>query len=182
MILRPDLGGDDVGNQLLRRRIVMLTGTLDHDRADAAAAKLLLLNEQDHDAITLHISCPDGELDAALTLVATIDMLGAPVTAVAAGTVEGAAVAVYAAATHRRAHPHTTFVLREPRADLTGDAEQLRIAAEQHHRQIDTLHERIATTAGQPVDAVAHDMEQGRLLTAEQAVAYGLVEELTAQQ
>ena len=181
MILMPEPGSDEVGAQLLRRRIVMLTGPLDHDTADAAAQKLLLLNEQSHDGITLHISCPDAELDAALTLVATIDMLSADTTAIAAGTVEGAAVAVYAAATHRTSHPHATFVLRDARADLRGDAEQLRTAAEQHRRQVDTLHERIATATGQSKDTVAHDMEQGRLLTAEQALAYGLVQELTAQ-
>jgi ATP-dependent Clp protease protease subunit len=180
MILMPEPAGDDVASQLLRRRIVMVTGRLDQAAAEEAVARLVLLDRQSRDPITVHLTVPDADLDPALTLVATIDMIEAPLHAVAAGSVEGAAVAVYAAATERRAHPHTTFLLREPRADLHGDADALETAAEQHRRQLATLHERIATATGKPAADVARDMEHGRLLTADDAVAYGLVHSLTA--
>lgn len=181
MILTPELGHDDVVAQLLRRRIVMLTGRLDWGLADDVAARLLLLDQESQDVITLHVSVSDAELDAALALVATIDLLASEVTAIAGGTVGGAAVAVYAAAARRQAHPHTQFVLREPHAELHGDTERVRIAAEQHQRQLETLRDRIAAATGRDKDDVERDIARGRLLTAAEAVAYGLVQELTRQ-
>ena len=179
MILTPEVGGDDVTAQLLRRRIVMLTGRLDQGLADDVATRLLLLDHQSRDAITIHVSVPDAELDAALGLLATIDLLASDVTAIAGGTVEGAAVAVYCAAAHRLAHPHTQFVLREPVAELRGGAGELQVAAEQHRRQLVTLRDRIAAATGRDRADVDRDMTKGRLLTADEAVAYGIVQELT---
>jgi ATP-dependent Clp protease protease subunit len=179
MILTPEPVHDDIAEQLLRRRIVMLTGPLSHELADDVTARLLLLDQQSSEPITMHVSSADADLDAAVTVVATIDLVHSDVTAIAAGTVEGAAVAVYAAAAHRIAHPHATFVLREPRAELHGDADRLAVAAEQHRRQVDRLCERIAAATGRSSDGIARDMEQGRLLTAEEALGYGLVQELT---
>jgi ATP-dependent Clp protease protease subunit len=171
---------DDVHSQLLARRVVLLTGVLDGAAAEAASARLLLLDQRGDEPINLHMSCPDGELDPTLALVATIDLIGAEVHAVAAGTVSGAAVGAFAAAGRRRAHPHTTFLLFEPKADLRGGADQLTAAAEQHRHQLQTLIDRIATACGRDPDDVATDLRTGKLLTAADAVAYGLVQDLTS--
>jgi ATP-dependent Clp protease protease subunit len=181
MILSAEVASDDVAAQLLRRRIVMLTGRLDGTLADDVATRLLLLDHQSHDGITMHVSVPDAELEASLGLLATVDLLAADITAIAGGTVGGAAVAVYCAAAHRQAHPHTQFVLREPVAELRGDAERLEVAAEQHRRQLETLSTRIAAATGREASDVGDDMAKGRLLTADEAVAYGLVHELTTR-
>jgi ATP-dependent Clp protease protease subunit len=171
---------EDVLGQLMVRRVILLTGTLDAPAADEASARLLLLDQRNATPISLHMSCPDGELDATLSLVATIDLLGAEVHAVAAGTVSGAAIGAFAAAAQRRAHPHTTFLLFEPKADLRGGADQLAAAAEQHRHQLQTLVDRIATACGRDAALVAEDLRAGRLLTAADAVDYGLVHDLTS--
>jgi ATP-dependent Clp protease, protease subunit len=171
---------DDVLGQLLARRVVLLTGTLDATTSDDTSARLLLLDQRSGEPISVHMSCPDGALDATLSLVATIDLIGADVHAVAAGTVSGAAVGAFAAATRRQAHPHTTFLLFEPKADLRGGADQLAAAADQHRHQLDTLVERIATACGRDAALVADDLRGGRLLTAADAVDYGLVHDLTS--
>lgn len=171
---------DDVHGQLLARRVVLLTGELDGPTADAASARLLLLDQRGSDPINLHMSCPDGDLDATLSLVATIDLINAEVHAVAAGAVSGAAIGAFAAATQRRAHPHTTFLLFEPKADLRGGADQLTAAAEQHRHQLQTLTDRIARACGRDPDDIAADLRTGKLLTARDAVDYGLVQDLTS--
>jgi ATP-dependent Clp protease protease subunit len=171
---------DDVHGQLLARRVVLLTGVLDAATAEGASARLLLLDQRGSDPISLHMSCPDGELDATLSLVATIDLIAADVHAVAAGAVSGAAVGAFAAAAQRRAHPHTTFLLFEPKADLRGGADQLTAAADQHRHQLQTLVDRIALACGRAAEDVAADLRTGRLLTAADAVDYGLVQDLTS--
>ena len=171
---------DDVHGQLLARRVVLLTGELDGPTADAASARLLLLDQRSDKPINLHMSCPDGNLDATLSLIATIDLINADVHAVAAGTVSGAAVGAFAAATQRKSHPHTTFLLFEPKADLRGGADQLTAAAEQHRHQLQTLVDRIAAACGREPADVADDLRSGKLLTANDAVDYGLVQDLTS--
>jgi ATP-dependent Clp protease, protease subunit len=171
---------DDVLGQLLARRVVLLTGTLDAATSDDTSARLLLLDQRSGEPISVHMSCPDGALDATLSLVATMDLIAADVHAVAAGTVSGAAVGAFAAATKRQAHPHTTFLLFEPKADLRGGADQLAAAADQHRHQLDTLVQRIATACGRDAALVADDLRTGRLLTAADAVDYGLVHDLTS--
>jgi ATP-dependent Clp protease, protease subunit len=171
---------DDVLGQLMARRVVLLTGALDASAADDASARLLLLNQRGDEPISVHMSCPDGALDATLSLIATIDLIASPVHAVAAGTVSGAAVGAFAAAAQRRAHPHTTFLLFEPKADLRGGADQLAAAADQHRHQLQTLVDRLAAACGGDGEQVTEDLRSGRLLTAAEAVDYGLVQDLTS--
>ena len=178
--LYDDPAPDDVHGQLLARRVVLLTGELDGPTADAASARLLLLDQRGSEPIHLHMSCPDGNLDATLSLIATIDLIAADVHAVAAGAVSGAAIGAFAAATRRRAHPHTTFLLFEAKADLRGGADQLAAAADQHRHQLQTLVERIAVACNRSAEEVASDLRTGKLLTARDAVDYGLVQDLTS--
>jgi len=175
-----DALADDVLGQLLARRVVLVTGILDATTADDASARILLLDQRSHEPITMHMSCPDGELGAALSLIATIDLVAADVQAVAAGAVSGPAVGAFAAAAERSAHPHTTFLLFEPKAELRGGTDRLESAADQHRLQLQTLVDRIAAACGRDADDVAADLRSGRLLTAPDAVDYGLVQDLTS--
>src|SRR4051794_941827 len=83
MIVTPlDNPADDVATQLLDRRILLLTGRLDHDAAELAAARLLLLDERGREPITMHVGSPAADLDAALTVIGTLDLVRSPVTAI----------------------------------------------------------------------------------------------------
>ena len=179
----PDPSGQrpDLWTKLLERRIVMLGGHLDHPAATRAAAEVMLLDADGEDPIQLHISCPDGDLDAAVMLAETVDLLQAPVHAVAGGLLGGPVIAVYASAGRRLAHRHSAFHLREPSAQMEGNAEQLAGRIAQHQHQIDYLHRHVAERCGQGAQTVADDMATGRLLTAAAAIDYGLVHELTGR-
>jgi ATP-dependent Clp protease protease subunit len=171
----------DLWAKLLERRIVMLTGHLDQPAATRAAAEVMLLDADGEGPIQLHIGCPDGDLDAAVMLAETLDLLQAPVHAIAGGLLGGPPVAVYASAARRLAHRHAAFHLREPRAHLEGNAEQLAGRIAQHQHQLDYLHSHLARACGQRIETVAADMRTGRLLTAPAAVDYGLVHELSGK-
>ena len=170
----------ELADRLLHRRIVMLAGNLDQALATRATAQLMLLDADSSGPVQLHFSCPDGDLDAALMLADTLDLMRAPVTATARGTIGGPAVAALAAADRRLAHPHCLLVLREPRGTASGRADELAIAADQHARRVRDLCERLASATGRDVDAVAADLRRGRVLTAAEAVDYGLLHDLAA--
>jgi ATP-dependent Clp protease protease subunit len=178
----PSAAPADVWTRLLERRIVMVSGPLDNPAATRAAAEVMLLDADGDGPIQLHLSSPDGDLDAAIMLAETVDLLQVPVQAIAGGLIGGPVIAVYASAGRRLAHRHVAFHLREPSAQMEGNAEQLAGRIAQHQHQIDYLHRHVAESCGRSVQAVAEDMAAGRLLTAAAAIEYGLVHELTGRE
>jgi ATP-dependent Clp protease protease subunit len=171
-------GGDDLAARLLDQRRVLVTGHLDTDAANRAAAALLLLDARGGEPAELHLSAPDADLDAALALVDTIDQLRIPVDAWAKGEVGGPAVAVLAAARRRRSSRLTVFRLDDPEVRAEGDADAVARRAEHHRRSLAALHGRIARATGRTAGEVAADFTARRLLEAEEAERYGLLHDV----
>jgi ATP-dependent Clp protease protease subunit len=167
----------EIADRLLAERVIILGGHLDDRLANHVTAQLLLLDARSNDPVTLQLSASDSDLEAALSVVGAIGLIGAPVHAVARGTVRGPAIAVLAAAEQREAQRHTMFVLSLPHFSAEGTADELATLAEQHDRQTDRLRDLIADATGRPADEVAHDLE-GRMLSAEEAQQYGLIDRL----
>lgn len=180
---RPALGGgrppDLVAERLLAERIIHLGGHLNTALANRGTALLLLLNRDSEDRpIELHLSCRDSELDAALALAGTVEIVAAPVHAIVHGTLHGPAIAVLCAATERGAHNGAVLVLSLPHATAEGTAGQLAIQAEHHERQVARLRDLVAEATGWDADWVAAELRSGRVLTAEEALHYGLINRL----
>src|SRR5947209_5835800 len=165
--------------RLFDRRIVMLHGPLTGPVASRAAAALLTLDAVGGEPVQLHIAAPDGDLAAAFAVVDAIDAMQAPVQAVVTSQVGGAAVAVLAAAQRRFAYRHARIRLAEPRAaSLAGTADEVAAAAGRYLREVEELAVRLADVTGQPRSRVEDDLSAGRVLTAEQAREYGLIDEI----
>lgn len=167
--------------QLLDRRIVLAQGTLDAQLATLLCAQLLTLDAEGDDEIQLHLNTPDGELGAAFTVVDALDVLRVPVRAVAVGAVGGPCLAVLVAAGERVSYPHATFQLREPRTEASGTATEVAAHEANHRGLVDDLYERIAQATGRDVEQVRADARTGVFLSADEAVAYGLVQRVVAR-
>jgi ATP-dependent Clp protease protease subunit len=178
----PDDPREDRGawlyRQLLDRRIVLAQGTLDDRLATVLCAQLLTLDAEGDDPIQLHLNTPDGELGAALTVLDAVDVLRVPVRAVATGAVGGPALAVLVAAGERISYPHATFHLVEPRTQTEGTATEVAAHEANHRALANDFYARIAQVTGRDVEQVRADARKGTFFTAEQAVAYGLVEKV----
>ena len=169
----------DLADRLLDQRIVAVAGRLDDATADRAARRLVLLGSRSEEPITLHLTCTDSDLGASLALADAVEVTAAPVHAVVRGTLRGPALAVLCAASTRTAHRHALLVLSLPEEAAEGTATRLAGLAEQHRHQVAQLRRRLADVTGRSVDDVAADLEAGRLLSAEEAEDYGLVERTT---
>ena len=168
--------------RLFDRRIVVLQGALSGPVSSQAAAALLTLDELGADPVQLHMSAPDGELTAAFAMVDAIDAMRAPVHAMVTAEVGGAAVAVLAAAERRLAYQHARIRLVEPRAAaLSGTADEVAAAAGQYLRELEELALRLAEVTDQPRSQIENDLSAGRTFTAEQALAYGLIDEIVGR-
>lgn len=160
--------------------MVLVSGMLDDAAASRTSAKLMLLDASGDEPIALHLSCFDAELDAALALTDTVDLLGVEVTAWARGRLGGAAVAPFVAAHRRIALPNVVFDLHEPRGDFAGSTDHLTTLADALTARLDTFRHRLSTATGKSLQDIADDLEVGRVLSAHAAVDYGLAHEVAS--
>ena|SRR5882672_2483748 len=167
-------------SELFERRIVRVTGRLDDVAASKAAAALLALDANGHQPIELHLNSPDGELGAALTLIDTADTLRSPLRVLCTGQVGGPAIGLTAVADHRAAAPHTRFRLAQPTARFAGPPHEIAARSRQQQDQLWSLYARLARRTGRPAEEIAEDMRRGRYLDAQEALDYGLIDEIAA--
>src|SRR5690606_11220204 len=151
------VGPDPVGERLYEQRIVLAHGDLTPERATAWCAQLLTLGATGREPITLHLSVPDGDLGATLTLLDTLDSLTVEVTAVGAGRPGGPPVALLAAGTRRQATPNSVLRLGEPRLAAQGIADEVAAVDEQTRRMLDAIYARLSDLTGREVDEIRDD-------------------------
>jgi ATP-dependent Clp protease protease subunit len=164
--------------RLFEQRIVSLRGPLDDEVAGLACVELMTLDASGDRAVTLFVDSGEGTLSAAFAIMDTIDLLGVPVHATCMGRADGPAVGVMAVAHRRRAAPHARFHLTAPRFTVAGTAGDLERWATHHQQQLDLFVSRLSEATKRPLEHVEADVFAGRYLTAEEAVAYGLIDEI----
>jgi ATP-dependent Clp protease protease subunit len=167
---------DWLGERLLEQRMVSLAGDLDAETVNRTVAELALLDATGDAPVRLRLSGVGADLDAALTLVDALDLVGAPVHATSLGMLTGPAVAVLAVADRRTVGAHATVHLCEPRSAHGIPGREVETWAAERARQLRRLQERLAEACRRPVDEIAADMQAGRMLAAEEAVEYGLAD------
>jgi ATP-dependent Clp protease protease subunit len=168
---------DWLGERLLDQRVVALAGELDDETVNRTVAALALLDSDGDEPVRLRLSGVRADLDAVLTIVDALDLMGVPVHATALGMLTGPAVALLAVADTRVAGPHAVLQLKEPRTARRLHTGEVDTWAAEHARQLRRLQERLAEACGRPVDQVAADMAAGLVLSAREAKDYGLVDD-----
>ena len=172
----------DPVDRLLRRRVIMLSGAIDADKANDVMARLLYLEHEDpSEPIELRINSPGGEVLSGLAIVDTIAQLRCPVATTCAGMAASIASVVLACGTRgrRRATANARVLIHQPWAgQFQGQATDLERAAEEILRQRARIDELLAEATGQPVDRIHRDTERDTWFSAAEARDYGLVDEV----
>lgn len=168
-----------VYEQLLARRTVVVDRTLDAETATFVAAQLMTLDAESTQTITLMVNSPGGPLDAASAVLDTIDLVGGAVDTTCIGQAVGTAAAVVAAGTgRRRMGAGAQMRLRLAEVDLSGSATHLDDDLAHLRTLQRALVDRLADITGQDRLLIERDIDRGRALSAAEAVAYGLVDEV----
>jgi len=157
-------------------RRVVVTGRLDDAAASRAAAEILTLDAAGDAPIELVVDSGDGTLEAAFALIDAMEAARAPIRALCRGQVGGPAIAVVAAAQHRRALPHTRFRLSAPVVRLSGTPAHLVVESQAQRALLWRLQGRLARVTGRAPEDIADDMRRGRYLDAREALDYRLID------
>jgi len=169
---------------LLENRIVFLVGEINQASAARVMMQMLYLeNQKRGNEINLYINSPGGAVDDTLALYDTMRFMSSPVATYCLGRAySGAAVLLTAGAKGKRyLLPHAKVMIHQPYGGVTGQAEDIRIQAEQIIRMKSELTKIISQCTGQPVDIVKRDSERDKYFSAEEAVKYGLADEVLTE-
>ena len=166
--------------KLFEDRIVFLGVQVDDASADDIMAQLLVLESMDPDRdISIYINSPGGSFTALTAIYDTMKFIKPDVQTVCIGQAASAAAILLAAgsAGKRLALPNSRILIHQPYTEGTfGQTSDIEIQANEILRMRELLEKMIAESSGKDIDQVSRDIERDKILTAEQAVEYGLID------
>ena len=171
----------DVFSRLMMDRIIFLGVPIDDDVANIVMAQLLFLASSDsHADITLYLNTPGGQVSSGLAIYDTMQIIQPDVATVCTGMAAsmGSVLLCAGAAGKRSALPHSRVLIHQPLGGAQGQASDILIAAREIEKLRTELFRIIAEHAGQPIERVAADGDRDFWMTAEEAKAYGMVDEV----
>lgn len=171
----------DIYSLLLRERIIFLGTAIDDNVANLVVAQLLYLDREDPEReIMLYIQSPGGAIYAGLAIYDTMQMVRAPVSTIAIGsTASMGTILLSAGAKGRRfALPNATIHIHQPLGGARGQATDIQIHAEEILRLRKRINNILAHHTGQPLERIERDTDRDFFMGAEDAVKYGLVDEV----
>jgi ATP-dependent Clp protease protease subunit len=171
----------DIYSRLLRERIVFLGSALDENVANLIIAQLLHLEGEDMDRpINLYINSPGGDMTALFAVYDAMQFLGPPVHTVCVGQACSAAAVLLAAGAegHRSALPNARILIHQPHGGAQGQSSDMEIAVREMVTMRDRMVDILTARTGQPRERVEADIDRDYILRGEEAVEYGLVDEI----
>ncbi|GMV96966.1 MAG: ATP-dependent Clp protease proteolytic subunit [Phycisphaerae bacterium] len=173
-----------VEDMLLENRIIFLAGPINERSAIMVIMRMLYLQSIKKDQpIHLYINSPGGLVDQTLAIYDTMQFMGSDVATYCIGQAASGAAIILAAGTkgQRFALPNAKVMLHQPYGGVTGQAEDIRIQAEEVLKDKKLLIEILARHTGQDTEKIAKETERDRYMSARDALAYGLVDEILAE-
>ena len=173
----------DIYSRLLKDRIIFLSGEIDDVTANLVVAQMLFLEMEDPDKeINLYINSPGGSVTAGMAIYDTMQYLRCPVSTLCIGMAAsmGAFLLTAGAKGMRRILPNAEVMIHQPLGGAQGQATDIAIHAEYIMKIKKKLNTILAQRTGQPLEKVEADTERDHFLSAEEALAYGIVDEIVA--
>ena len=173
----------DIYSRLLNDRIVFLSDEVNDVTASLIVAQLLFLEAQDPDKdIWLYINSPGGSVTAGMAIYDTMNFIKCDVCTICVGMAAsmGAFLLSSGAKGKRYALPHSEIMIHQPSGGARGQASDIKIQADLILRTRQTLNELLAEHTGQTIEQIEKDTERDHFMTAQEALAYGIVDQVKA--
>jgi len=174
----------DIYSRLLKDRIVFIGSPIDDDVANLVIAQLLFLEAEDPDKdINLYINSPGGVVTAGMAIYDTMQFIKPQVAAVCLGQAASMAAVLLAggAPGKRTSLPNARILIHQPMGGTRGQATDIKIQAEEILRMREHLNGILSRHTGQPLERIAADTERDYYMSADQAKAYGIIDDVVAK-
>ena len=173
----------DIYSRLLKERIIFLGTPIDDGVANVVMAQLLHLESEDPDRdISIYINSPGGSFTSLTAIYDTMQFVKPEIQTICMGQAASAAAVLLAAGTpgKRLALEHARILIHQPSGGGEGQSSDIEIQAREILRMRDLLEKMLADHTGRDVALIRKDIERDKILTAAEAVEYGLVDEVVA--
>lgn len=174
----------DIYSRLLKDRIIMLSGEINDHIANIVVAQLLFLAAEDPDKdINIYINSPGGSVTAGLAIFDTMNYIKCDVSTICVGMAASMGAFLLTAGTKGKRYvlPNSEVMIHQPLGGAQGQATEIAIAAKHILKTRDRLNKILAEQTGQPLEKIEQDTERDNFMSAEEAVAYGLVDQVVTR-
>jgi ATP-dependent Clp protease protease subunit len=172
----------DIYSRLLKDNIIFIGTPIDDVVANLVVAQMLFLESEDPDReISLYVNSPGGSVTAGMAIYDTMQFVRCPVTTFCIGQCASMAAVLLAAGTagRRFALPNSRILIHQPHAGgISGQASDIKIAAEEILRLRERINEILAYHTGKPVEQIEKDVDRDRIMSAMQAKEYGIIDQV----
>lgn len=171
----------DIYSRLLKERVIFLVGQVEDYMANLIVAQLLFLESENPDKdINLYINSPGGSVTAGMSIYDTLQFVKPDVSTMCIGQAASMGAFLLAAGAHgkRYALPNARVMIHQPLGGFQGQASDIEIHAREILKIKEDLNRLLAEHTGQPLETVQNDTDRDNFMDAEQAKAYGLVDEV----
>ena len=171
----------DIYSRLLRDRIIFLGSAIDDNVANVVVAQLLFLERENPDAdISLYINSPGGSVTAGMAIYDTMNYVRCQVRTVCIGMAAsmGAFLLMAGEKGKRLALPNSEVMIHQPSGGAQGQATDVRIQAEWLLKTKQKMNALMADMTGKPIEILEQDVERDHFMSAEEALAYGIIDEI----
>lgn len=170
----------DIYSRLLKDRIIILTGEITDDSANVVVAQLLYLDSINHDDISLYINSPGGSITAGFAIYDTMNYIKSDVCTICLGMAASMGAFLLSCGTKGKRYclPNSEVMIHQPLGGASGQATEIKIAAERILRLKTKLNNILACNTNQSLEIIEHDTERDYFLSAEESLNYGLVDSI----
>ena len=187
MIVYKDIGGErsyHIFSRLLKNRIILLAGEINDNLANTVVAELLYLDSLSHDDISIYINSPGGNVTSGFAIYDTMNFIKSDVSTICLGMAAsmGAFLLSSGKKGKRYALPNSEVMIHQPLGGASGQATEIKIAAEHILNTKKKLNDILAKNTGKSIKQIENDTDRDNYLSADNAKDYGLIDKILTSQ
>ncbi len=170
----------DIYSRLLKDRIIVLSGEIDDDSANAIVAELLYLDSLNHNDISIYINSPGGSVTAGMAIYDTMNFIESDVSTICLGMSASMAAFLLSSGAKGKRYclPNSEVMIHQPLGGAQGQATEIKIAAERILKLREKLNHILSRNTGKDLKTVEADTERDYFLSANEALDYGIIDKI----
>ena len=170
----------DIYSRLLKDRIIILTGEIDDNTANIIVAQLLYLDSINNNDISLYINSPGGSITAGMAIYDTMNFIKSDVSTICLGMAASMGAFLLSSGTKGKRYclPNSEVMIHQPLGGASGQATEIKIAAEHILKIKEKLNNILASNTGKDIKTIENDTERDNYLSSEEALQYGLIDQI----
>ena len=182
-VIEKEINGEkcyDIYSRLLKDRIIILNGEINDQSANIIVAQLLYLDSESNEDIELYINSPGGSITAGMAIYDTMNFIKSKVSTICIGMAAsmGAFILSSGEKGKRMSLPNSEIMIHQPLGGASGQATEIKIAAEHIIKIKNKLNNILAKNTGKDINKIEKDTERDYFLSADEAKKYGIIDKI----